>query len=90
MVAAAAIPRPMTYEEYAALPDDGRRYELLNGQLVVAAAPNGKPLMASKRYYDELNACVEPRELGVVFLCALWVDVFRVRRGPTRSVLRQS
>lgn len=67
MVAAVAIPRPMTYEEYAALPDDGRRYELLNGQLVVAAAPNGKPLMASKRYYDELNAFVESRELGMVF-----------------------
>ncbi|MEA2595374.1 MAG: hypothetical protein QOF01_1843, partial [Thermomicrobiales bacterium] len=67
MVAAVAIPRPMTYEEYAALPDDGRRYELINGELIVAAAPNGKHLMASKRYYDELNAFVESRELGMVF-----------------------
>src|SRR5262245_34484177 len=28
MVTAIALPKPMTYEEYAALPEDGRRYEL--------------------------------------------------------------
>jgi Uma2 family endonuclease len=29
-----------TYADYAALPDDGNRYEVLNGVLYVAAAPN--------------------------------------------------
>jgi Uma2 family endonuclease len=67
MVAAVAIHRPLTYEEYAALPEDGRRYELINGELVVAAAPNAKHLVASKRYYDELNGFVEARDLGMVF-----------------------
>ncbi len=28
-----------TYEDYAALPDDGRRYEIVNGVLVMAPAP---------------------------------------------------
>jgi Uma2 family endonuclease len=67
MVAQVARSRPMTYEEYAALPEDGWRYELINGELMVAAAPNGKHLVASKRYYDDLNAFVLARELGMVF-----------------------
>src|SRR5260370_13021725 len=28
-----------TYEDYAALPEDGRRYEIVNGVLVMAPAP---------------------------------------------------
>jgi Uma2 family endonuclease len=67
MVTAIALPRPMTYAEYAALPEDGRRYELINGELIMAAAPNGKHLLASKRFHDGLNAFVEAGELGLVF-----------------------
>ncbi len=28
-----------TYDDYAALPDDGQRYEIVNGVLVMAPAP---------------------------------------------------
>ena len=28
-----------TYDDYAALPDDGRRYEIMNGVLIMAPAP---------------------------------------------------
>ena len=66
MVAAITIQRPMTYEEFAALPEDGRRYELVSGELIMAAAPNAKLLVASKRYYDTPNAFVELGELGLV------------------------
>jgi Uma2 family endonuclease len=90
MVAAIAVHRPMTYEDYAALPDDGRRFELINGELVVAAAPNAKHLVASKRYYDYLNAFIEAGDLGMVFYApyelkyseydAVQPDLFFVRR----------
>ena len=30
----------LTYEDYAALPDDGRRYEILDGELEVSPAPS--------------------------------------------------
>ena len=33
-------PRPLTYADYAALPDDGRRYELIDGELFEIAAPS--------------------------------------------------
>src|SRR5262245_56355289 len=31
---------PLTYEDYAALPEDGRRYELLDGELTVTPSPS--------------------------------------------------
>src|SRR6202030_87540 len=38
------VPGPLqgswTYNDYATLPDDGRRYEIMNGVLVMAPAPN--------------------------------------------------
>lgn len=67
MVAAAVLSRPMTYEEYAALPEDGRRYELINGELIMAAAPNGKHAIASQRYFLDLHHFVEAGDLGMVF-----------------------
>jgi hypothetical protein len=30
----------LTYDDYAALPDDGRRYELYEGELIVSPAPH--------------------------------------------------
>lgn len=33
-------PRALTYADYAALPDDGRRYELIDGELFEMAAPS--------------------------------------------------
>lgn len=70
MVTALARPTSitsMTYDEYAALPDDGRRYELINGELIMAAAPNGKHLIASTNLYDDLSFFVRTRKLGRVF-----------------------
>ena len=32
--------RLLTYADYAALPDDGHRYQLLEGELVMTPSPN--------------------------------------------------
>lgn len=32
--------RPLTYDDLAAMPDDGRRYELVDGMLLVSPAPS--------------------------------------------------
>ncbi|HVX53788.1 Uma2 family endonuclease [Nocardioides sp.] len=32
--------RPLTYDDLAAMPDDGRRYELIDGMLLVSPAPS--------------------------------------------------
>jgi Uma2 family endonuclease len=34
-----SVRQPKTYEDYLATPDDGRKYELIDGKIVVSAAP---------------------------------------------------
>jgi Uma2 family endonuclease len=56
-----------TYDDYAALPDDGHRYEIVNGVLLMAPAPtpDHQSIVARLTYY--LLAHVELGGLGRVF-----------------------
>jgi Uma2 family endonuclease len=57
-----------TYEDYRQLPDDGKRYEVLDGELVVSAAPNRRHQQLSKRLQYELYRHVEiDHQLGEVY-----------------------
>ncbi|MEW5988952.1 MAG: Uma2 family endonuclease, partial [Chloroflexota bacterium] len=55
-----------TYEEYLRLPDDGRRYEIIEGVLYVANAPSYEHQFVSGEIFGELRAFVKARNLGVV------------------------
>jgi Uma2 family endonuclease len=57
----------LRYADYAALPDDGRRYELHDGVLVVTPSPNTQHQRISRRLLVLLTAHVEARGLGEVF-----------------------
>jgi Uma2 family endonuclease len=56
-----------TYREYCLLPDDGRRYELLEGDLHVNPAPTTTHQTVSKRLQFELMLQIERTGQGVVF-----------------------
>ena len=56
----------LTYQDYAALPDDGRRYEIHEGDLSVTPAPGSKHQIVSTRLVAALHVHVEARSLGVV------------------------
>src|SRR6266567_1010496 len=55
-----------TYNDYAALPDDGHRYEIVNGVLVMAPSPDGPHQDAVARFIYHLLAHVEFAGLGKV------------------------
>jgi Uma2 family endonuclease len=57
----------LTYKDYEALPDDGRRYEIHDGELGVNPAPSPEHQRHSRRLFTSLNAHVEARGLGEVF-----------------------
>ncbi len=59
----------LTYQDYAALPDDGRRYEIHEGELSVTAAPGSKHQIVSSNLVWALETQVRSRGIGVV-LCA--------------------
>jgi Uma2 family endonuclease len=56
----------LTYRAYEALPADGRRYELHDGELSVTAAPAPRHQQVSGNLFTALRAHVETRRLGMV------------------------
>jgi Uma2 family endonuclease len=56
-----------TYSEYARLPDDGNRYEVLDGEVLVTPAPSPHHQMVVQRLLVGLIRYVEERGHGWVF-----------------------
>jgi Uma2 family endonuclease len=61
----------LTYEEYAALPADGRRYEVHDGELSVTLAPSPRHQRIIGKLFRVLEEHVRTRGLGEVFLSPL-------------------
>lgn len=64
---ATPLTRKLDYEDYARLPDDGQRHEILDGQHCVTPAPSPLHQRVSKRLQRKLEDHFEARELGEVF-----------------------
>jgi Uma2 family endonuclease len=56
----------LTYEDYAALPADGRRYELHEGEVFVTPAPSPRHQQVVRNMLVLLDAHVRQRRLGEV------------------------
>jgi Uma2 family endonuclease len=69
----------MTLEEFHALPEDGKHYELIDGELFVTAAPGRKHFWVHKRLKDQLEESVEETGWGVVLYAPVEVRL----GGPT-------
>ena len=57
----------LTYKDYEALPADGRRYELHDGELCVTPAPSPRHQEVSGNLWEALRQHVRARGLGKVF-----------------------
>ena len=57
---------PVTWEQYAAMPDDGNRYEVIGGELHMAPAPRFVHQRTLLRLASILDALAEEHDLGVV------------------------
>lgn len=57
----------LDYSDYVRIPPDGKRYEILEGELYVTPAPSPLHQRVSKRLQRKLEAYFEARSLGEVF-----------------------
>lgn len=65
-----------TYEHYAALPDDGQRYEIIDGVLLLMTpAPTPQHQRVSFRIAKRLSTYVEETNMGEVFIAPLDVEL---------------
>ena len=58
--------RPATLEDLAATPDDGRTYEIIDGEIVVSAAPTFRHQLVLQLLNTQLLEWVRVREAGLV------------------------
>lgn len=64
-----------TYEAYAAIPDDGRCYEIVDGVLFMTPSPSGWHQKAAGRIFHYLLTHIEDAGLGQVFIVPLDVEL---------------
>ena len=58
----------LTYEDYCALPDDGKRYEIIEGELYVTPSPGRAHQQFAANLLVALKPFVAARGLGEVFI----------------------
>ena len=63
------------YEDYAAIPEDGRRYEVVNGVLYMSPSPNVRHQDIVGEIFAYLRDFVRSGELGRVFMAPLDVEL---------------
>lgn len=71
-------PEPFTYQDYLGLPDDGRRYEILEGELYTSPSPSVRHQLVCGNLYTLLRAWVEAKSLGTVFFAPLDVVISEI------------
>jgi len=56
----------LTYQDYINLLEDGNRYEVINGELIMVAAPNTGHQFVSGNIYFELYRFIQKRKIGKI------------------------
>ena len=62
------FPKPFTYDDYIALPDDGKSYEIIEGDLSMTPAPSPRHQAVQLRLGSLLLAFLDKHSLGRVFV----------------------
>ncbi len=76
-----------TYEDYERLPDDGRRYEIIEGVLYVTAAPNLDHQYTVGEIFAALRTYVRERQLGIVISAPFEVNLPDIAQPVQPDVL---
>ncbi|CAN5921654.1 hypothetical protein BH11GEM2_BH11GEM2_30660 [soil metagenome] len=80
-----SIDREWTVSDVRALPDDGNRYEVIDGELFVTPAPAWRHQSAAGRLFAMLLAYLDRERLGYVFVAPADV-IFSPRRAVQPDV----
>ena len=76
----------LTYQDYAALPDEGKRHEIHDGELSVTPAPTALHQIVLGRLFKVLDDHVTARRLGLVVVSPL--DVILSDRPSETTILQ--
>ena len=71
MIAVRQVERPYTADDLATMPDDGRRYEIIGGELIVSPSPTTRHQRVSFRLSRLLDDYLERTAAGEAFAAPL-------------------
>jgi Uma2 family endonuclease len=63
--------KPVTYDDYLTLPNDGKKYEIIDGELVMTPSPISVHQRISRNLVRILDADISEKKLGEVFYAPL-------------------
>lgn len=75
------------YADYLRLPDDGRRYEIIDGVLYIANAPSMEHQFTVSEIHFHLKLLVREKQLGQVFTAPLEVHLSEASRPVQPDIL---
>jgi Uma2 family endonuclease len=81
------LPGQWTYEDYLRLPNDGKRYEIIDGVLYMSSAPNYDHQYAVSKLDRFLGGYVDQRQLGVVLVAPFEVHLPKIAQPVQPDVL---
>jgi Uma2 family endonuclease len=64
-----------TYEDYATMPDDGKRYQIVDGVLFMSPSPNRWHQETVGRIFRYLSTHIEDKGIGKVFIAPFDVEL---------------
>ena len=68
----------LRYSDLVALPEDGKRHELIDGEHYVSASPTFRHQVVSRNVFRLIDGFVRPRRLGEIYYAPL--DIFLSER----------
>ena len=77
MIVSMPVDIRLTYEDFCRLPDDGKRYEIIDGELFVTPSPRSLHQIVISNLHLELGQFVKDRRLGRVLVAPLDVVLSR-------------
>ncbi len=76
-----------TYDDFLRLPDDGNRYEIIDGVLYMVNAPDPEHQFAVGEIFAELRNFVKANQLGAVYTAPIEVHLTDIARPVQPDVL---
>ncbi|MCW1970859.1 MAG: Uma2 family endonuclease [Anaerolineae bacterium] len=76
-----------TYADYLKLPEDGKRYEIIDGELYVANAPSYQHQYTVSKLVRRIGACIEAHDYGVVIAAPFEVHLPNIAKPVQPDVL---
>lgn len=82
VVAAKALKKTISYEEYLQMPEINLRYEIIDGEMIMSPAPTSEHQWFLSNLFIEIRQFVKRKKLGVVLPAPL--DVL-IRKSPLKT-----